>query len=129
MSRRNETPLEESEQTCLFQWAALMANAHPELRLLHAIPNGGLRSKTEAARMKDAGVRRGVPDVFLPVARQGQHGLYIEMKRRQGGVVSDEQTWWHVNLAKQGYAVAVCFGWDDARVTLESYLGIENTGR
>ncbi len=94
MTRAMQGPCEEIEQTCLFRWAALESGAHPELALLHAIPNGGKRSKSEAARMKAAGVKPGVPDMFLPVAREGCHGLYIELKRRDGGRVSTEQTAW-----------------------------------
>lgn len=55
MTRAMQGPCEEIEQTCLFRWAALESGAHPELALLHAIPNGGKRSKSEAARMKAAG--------------------------------------------------------------------------
>lgn len=53
--------------------------------------------------MKAAGVKPGVPDMFLPVAREGCHGLYIELKRRDGGRVSPEQTAWMDALARQGY--------------------------
>lgn len=70
MTRAMQGPCEEIEQTCLFRWAALESGAHPELALLHAIPNGGKWSKSEAARMKAAGVKPGVPDMFLPVARE-----------------------------------------------------------
>ena len=54
MTRAMQGPCEEIEQTCLFRWAALESGAHPELALLHAIPNGGKRSKSEAARMRAA---------------------------------------------------------------------------
>ena len=101
MTRAMQGPCEEIEQTCLFRWAALESGAHPELALLHAIPNGGKRSKSEAARMKAAGVKPGAPDMFLPVAREGCHGLYIELKRRDGGRVSTEQTAWMEALARQ----------------------------
>ena len=111
------------DRTCLFQWAALESGAHPELALLHAIPNGGKRSKSEAARMKAAGVKPGVPDMFLPVAREGCHGLYIELKRRDGGRVSTEQTAWMDALARQGYKTALCHGWDAAREEIQRYLG------
>lgn len=62
-----------------------------------------------------AGVKPGVPDMFLPVAREGCHGLYIELKRRDGGRVSTEQTAWMDALARQGYKTALCHGWDAAR--------------
>ena len=123
MTREMQGPCEEIEQTCLFRWAALESGAHPELALLHAIPNGGKRSKSEAARMKAAGVKPGVPDMFLPVAREGCHGLYIELKRRDGGRVSTEQTAWMDALARQGYKTALCHGWDAAREEIQRYLG------
>lgn len=117
-----DCPSEEVEQTCLFRWAAYSSGAMPELRLLHAIPNGGLRSKNEAARMKAAGVKAGVPDMLLPVARHGCHGLYIELKRQQGGRVSPEQLAWMGELARQGYACAVCRGWEMAKDAIVKYL-------
>ena len=122
MSTRMECPEEEVEQTCLFRWAAYSLGAHPELKLLHAIPNGGKRSKSEAARMKAAGVKAGVPDMFLPVARGGSHGLYIELKRIKGGRVSAEQLAWMEELTREGYTCAVCHGWEEARGTILDYL-------
>lgn len=104
MTRAMQGPCEEIEQTCLFRWAALESGAHPELALLHAIPNGGKRSKSEAAR-------------------EGCHGLYIELKRRDGGRVSTEQTAWMDALARQGYKTALCHGWDAAREEIQRYLG------
>ena len=122
MSMRMDCPEEEVEQTCLFRWAAYSLGAHPELRLLHAIPNGGKRSKSEAARMKAAGVKAGVPDMFLPVARGGSHGLYIELKRIKGGRVSAEQLAWMEELTREGYTCAVCHGWEEARKVIRTYL-------
>lgn len=122
MSTQMDYPEEEVEQTCLFRWAAYSLGAHPELKLLHAIPNGGKRSKSEAARMKAAGVKAGVPDMFLPVARGGSHGLYIELKRIKGGRVSAEQLAWMEELTREGYTCAVCHGWEEARKVIQTYL-------
>lgn len=116
---------EEYEQICLFKWAALESGAHPELALLHAIPNGGKRIPREAARMKAGGVKAGVPDMFLPVAREGCHGLYIELKRRDGGRVSRQQVAWMDALARQGFKVALCHGWHAACEEIMRYLGGE----
>lgn len=118
-------PSEEAEQTCLFRWAHYMSiETCKDLKLLHAIPNGGLRSKTEAARMKAAGVRAGVPDVCLPVARKGCHGLYIELKRRQGGRISPEQMSWMYDLTAQGYRCMVCKGWEEAAREIAEYMDL-----
>ena len=114
---------EHKEQTALFYWASVMTHKYPELKLLHAIPNGGLRDKAVAGKLKAEGVKPGVPDVCLPVARGGFHGLYIEMKRVDEGKTSDEQGWWLAELVKQGYYTWVCHGAVEAIEVIENYLG------
>ena len=116
---------ESVEQQCLFRWAAISAAAHPELRLMFHIPNGGSRSRAEAGRFKAEGVKAGVPDICLPVPRGGYHGLFIELKRTQGGVVSPEQGEWMAELARQGYRVCLCRGWEKAMRAIERYLKME----
>lgn len=115
-------PTEAQEQETLFEWARMMEGKYPELALLHAIPNGGSRHPVEAKHLKAQGVKAGIPDIFLPVARQGYHGLYIEMKRRKGGRVSVEQKKMLMALQQQGYKAVVCEGWDWARTAIEKYL-------
>jgi hypothetical protein len=116
-------PTEHQEQVALFEWAAFQECVWPELRLLHAIPNGGKRDKVTAARLKAEGVKPGVPDVCLPVPRGDKHGLYIEMKRRKGGSVSADQLKWIESLMRQGYECHVCRGCEEARLTILAYLG------
>ena len=77
-----------------------------------------------ALKFKREGLRAGYPDLGLDMARGEYHGLRIEMKRRKGGVVSIEQLAWHNLLRKQGYAVRVCKGADDAIQALEWYLAL-----
>lgn len=38
-------PSESEEQQMLMRWAAMAAGAHPELRLLYHVPNGGSRGR------------------------------------------------------------------------------------
>lgn len=122
--RRNPVavPTEAQEQTALIAWARLAEGKYPELSLLHHIPNGGHRYKAVAVAMQRQGVRRGVPDLCLPVARGGAHGLYIEMKRTRGGSVLPEQAQWASLLREQGYRVELCKGWEQARDVIISYL-------
>ncbi|MET0084855.1 MAG: VRR-NUC domain-containing protein, partial [Sedimenticola sp.] len=112
---------EHQEQAALFRWAEFARARHPELELMFAIPNGGHRHKAVAARMKVEGVKRGVPDICVPVPRDGYHGLYIELKTARG-TASKEQKLWLRQLQTQGYRVAVCRGWEAARGLIENYL-------
>lgn len=88
---------------------------------------GGKRNKAEAARFKAEGVKHGVPDLCLPVARAGHHGLYIEMKRI-GQKPRADQVEWMEKLYRQGYMVAVCQGWEPAAKLITWYLNQSPSG-
>lgn len=120
----SSSPLERVEQEALFQWARFMESKEPRLRLLNASLNGVRLATHQAVMAKKGGMRRGFPDVFLPVPAGGYHGLFIEMKRRDGTAccVSPEQRAWLADLAAQGYLAVVCFGWEQAVQTIENYL-------
>ena len=123
MALKEYIPLEEEEQRVLMSWAELESNRkHPELHWLYHVPNGGLRNKATAGKMRAEGVKSGVPDLVLPVARGGYHGLYIELKRRKGGRLSDDQREWIDFLESQGYRACVCAGWEAAKTCLLAYL-------
>ena len=112
---------EHAEQSALMEWAAYHAGRYPELVLLYAIPNGGHRHKAVAAKLSAEGVKSGVPDLHLPVARCGFHGCYIEMKFGKNST-TDNQKWWLGALANEGYYVTVCWTWEAARDVLTNYL-------
>lgn len=123
--KRSET----TEQERVINWATFYAKDFPELDLLHHIPNGGSRNQLEAANLKRQGVKAGVPDLCLPVARNGKHGLYVEMKW-QKNKTTEKQDWWLEQLRQQGYETAVCWTAEEAMDTIAGYLGVvEQTGR
>jgi hypothetical protein len=121
---------EHEEQALLVEWSHYAAGRHPELRLLFAIPNFSGRlgkvppvaARRQAARLNAEGRKSGVPDLCLPVARQGHHGLFLEMKRLDGGRVTPEQAQWHNALRAEGYRVVVARGWEEGRDALLDYL-------
>lgn len=100
---------EHREQAALFAWAAAAEERHPALALLFAVPNGGARSAVTGARLKAEGVKRGVPDIWLPVARGGYHGLVIEVKAGKGRT-TNEQRRWLAALTAEGWLALVCVG-------------------
>lgn len=114
-------PSESNEQETLFNWAGLAMGAMPELRLLYHIPNGGKRDYNTAKQLKKEGVKAGVPDLCLPVARGLYHGLYIELKAGKNKT-TDNQNRWLQELTEQGYYTAVCYGWEVASKTITDYL-------
>ena len=119
---KESCPREEDEQMKLFGWARLREGKIPELKMMFHIPNGGKRGKAEAGRFKAQGVKAGVPDVFLAVARGGYHGLFIEMKRQQGGRATPEQRQWIAELNRQGYQAVIAKGWEAAAEYIMNYI-------
>lgn len=109
---------EKDEQISLFDWAQY----RPDLTLMFHIPNEGRRTVQHAMSLKRLGMKPGVPDIFLPVARGGYHGLFIEMKRRIGGRSTPEQKEWQRALLEEGYAAVVCKGFEDAKETIDWYM-------
>ncbi|SRR6266852_4010061 len=120
LKRGYRAPTEEKEQKALVKWLTLK-----KITFYH-IPNGGYRNAREGAKFKILGVKRGIPDLCIPLARKPYHGLYIELKRRVGGVVSLEQGKWIGLLTQLGYCVKVAYGWDEGVKIVEEYLkGVE----
>ncbi len=131
--RANPTmPTEDEEQTALIRIAKLHEARYPALKRLHSIPNaGGLKGGYQSNRglvmgLTRKGMRKGVSDLFLACARGGYHGLYIEMKRRDGGERSAEQEAWVSDCITEGYRAVFCDGCDAAWEVLCEYLEITN---
>lgn len=115
-------PTESAEQQWLFKWAAYESGAHPELELMYHIPNEGQRSRATGGRMRAEGLKKGVPDICLPVSRMGFHGLYIELKRTKYGRATEEQRAWLKKLTAEGYLACICHGWQAAARVITDYL-------
>lgn len=112
---------EDTEQMSVIEWANWNTGRFPELQLLFHVPNGGKRNAAEAVRFKAMGVKAGVPDLCLPVPRNGFAGLYIEMKYGKNRTTKEQEKW-ITALRQQGYKVVVCYGGIAATKELESYL-------
>jgi hypothetical protein len=114
---------EHLHQVALINWARLNTKKYPELDLLFSIPNGGKRHIGVAKKLKAEGVKPGIPDLFLPVARGNYHGMFIEMKADKGRL-SPAQKQLHNDLGLQGYKVETYWDWQDAAEGIIQYLGL-----
>lgn len=115
---RNVTPTEEYEQIRLATWLTKQGIK------FYAIPNGGKRSLQEGIKFKRSGVQPGVPDIAIPLASGAYHGLYIELKRTEGGRVSEHQQEWLNFLNDNGYYAQVAYGFDEAKEIVIYYLSL-----
>lgn len=116
---------EHLEQCAYFRW---LAWAYPNV-IAFAIPNGGLRDKRVAAKLRDEGVKPGIPDIMLAEPVGAWPGLFVEMKSKRG-VVSPAQKLMIARLRQKGYKVEVAYGWTEAKDVTERYfkLGLYNVG-
>lgn len=97
-------------QKVIVEWAKRMTGAYPCLALFHAVPNGGHRHVAVAVKMRAEGVKRGVPDLVLPVPKMYDDrlvvGLYLELKRGNNKP-TDAQLKFHRAARDAGWRVEV----------------------
>jgi hypothetical protein len=112
MSRRQRP--EDQIQRAVFQHLAL--RAAPGVFAFHP-PNGGWRSRVEAAILKGLGVRAGVPDV---IAVKDGRTYALELKP-PGGRLTAAQNAAHTALRAAGATVVSSYCLDDAVAQLERW--------
>ena len=114
--------MEAEQQKQVVTWArwASKSGKYPMLEMLHCSLNGVKLSKTQASIAKAQGMLSGVPDLFLPVPKNGYHGLFIEMKYGSNKVTENQEKFLQ-NAANVGYAVSVCYSAQEAIKRIEDY--------
>lgn len=127
---------EHGHQSALFCWSHSqeVKEQYPLLDtlLFYAIPNGGARGDTKKScvirggQLSAEGVKSGVPDTFLSVARGGWFGFYIEMKKPEGKP-SKEQLDFKKLAEEQGYLWAYYDNWIKAKDALIYYISLQRT--
>ena len=89
--------------------------------LIFAIPNGAATNPKNRLMLYLEGLTAGVPDLFLPEARHGFNGLFIELKT-ETGVESHDQKRIRLLLQKRNYLVYVARSSQTAIELITEYL-------
>lgn len=84
--------------------------------------NAGKRKAQTGTLLRLQGMQKGMPDLFITSARDGFHGLFIEMKSKTGQI-KPEQKAVIQQLKNAGYMVAVCRSFDEFQATVNNYMG------
>ena len=118
--------LESAQQAQVVEWSrwAYKTGKYPMLNMLHCSLNGVKLSGTQAKIAKGQGMLSGVPDLFLPVPKNGFHGLFIEMKSEKGRV-TENQHWFLTNADSVGYKTVVCYSAKEAISAIQAYYDQE----
>ena len=115
---------EDTHQICLFNFYEILAARVPAIKYAFHTPNGGIRAKMTAARLKRMGVRVGVPDVLIPVTQSVYTGLAIELKYGKNRC-TNAQTEWLAHLQSENWSTHVIYDWTHAAAVTCQYFGIE----
>jgi len=119
MNQQNEY----HNQKMIFEWAEFQKGKYPELSLLNGSLNGVKLTIGQAMKAKRGGLKKGYPDLFLPVARGKYHGLFIELKYGNNKP-STEQIYWLSRLEGEGYMAEICYGAKEAIELILAYLNL-----
>ena len=95
-------------------------NQYPH-HVLFAVPNGGARSKIEAAIFKGEGVLAGVADIFITYSCGLWNGLFVEFKTETGRQ-SNTQKEFQKKVQKFGYHYVICRSLEDFKITVKYYI-------
>lgn len=127
MAKKLVIPTENQEQRALVKWLS----THPILKDFYCKNNNeGKRSEIQTWQLKLLGLKPGVPDllIYYPNSR-GQHGLWLEMKRKMNYPPSARKsTSWVLQeefierVKTVGFAASFCYGYEDGRRIIEDYL-------
>ncbi|MDY6444965.1 MAG: VRR-NUC domain-containing protein [Bacteroidales bacterium] len=93
--------------------------------MLFAVPNGGGRSRIEAAIMKAEGITAGVSDLILLEARGGWGALCIEMKwRSKDSRQSKSQKEWQAATEAAGNRYEVCRSFEEFKSVVDDFMSL-----
>ena len=96
-------------QCAIAQYLKLVENSHKNFTFF-AVPNGGWRNRSVAAKLKDEGVRSGVSDLII---RDAGKTYLVEIKTATGRK-SDTQREFEQNVRALGFEYAIWRGLGDA---------------
>lgn len=121
MIKKKSIPTENEECKTWFEFAQYDNTLK---HYLIKIVNEGKRESWQGKRLVDIGLRKGVPDYFLPIPNKRWHGLFIEMKRidQRKRKKRDSQEQWMDRLTKSGYLAVYAYGASDAIRIWKDYM-------
>jgi hypothetical protein len=122
--KRKRKEREHGEMVIFFDAVRWMINRREDLSVSCHIPNESKSSIARRMMLKRAGLRKGMPDIFIPITNEKYAGLFIEMKVKPNRL-SKEQAIVLKQLNANGYLALVCWSGEEAIDTLNKYLANE----
>ena len=104
-----------------FDYCRCMESQSPAYALAFHVPNERRASIPRRVALKRAGVRKGIPDIVVPVSNDKYSGLYIEMKVKPNKA-SPEQMAILRQLNSVGNYAVHCWSAQDAIEIINKYV-------
>lgn len=123
MSKTEESKI----QIEVFDWIRANVSSYPALKVIHHYPSSFFGVNYGVVMwLKKLGWIKGIPDIFIPIARNEYAGLYIEMKTAKGKLSPEQKEFFEtINLySDTPYKTEVCRRSDEAIRTIKEYLEI-----
>ena len=93
---------------------------YPKVRFCASL--GGIYTgPRQATKAKRTGYSRGFPDLQICEARNGYHGLFIEIKTHKGRATQVQKEWIEA-LNERGYKAEICKGLPAILDLIDNYL-------
>ena len=108
-------------QKAVFAWAEIERVKRPELFLLEGSINGVKLTIGQIVKAKKAGMKKATPDIRLPVPSGKYHGLYVELKTKNGKIDPDQKDYLKA-LGHYGNFACVCRGYRACVGVIRAYI-------
>jgi hypothetical protein len=121
MLKSYKMPVMTEYQECkaFYKWAC----TQPRLRdSLIKLANEDKRAVVSIFGLYAIGFRPGIPDYVLPIKTEYYGSLWLEMKRRKGYVINEDQRRWVGKLRELGNCAMIVHGWEQARTVTLNYI-------
>ena len=115
---------EHSIQSAFIEWCNWNAKKYKDLDLYFAVPNMGKRNYKMAQYLKNEGMKKGVPDIWIPVKRGRFSGLIFEFKTEKGKLTPEQEKYLS-RLTEQGFLCQVVRTTEEAIKITERYFSLK----
>lgn len=113
---------EDIQSIIFYDWIRFMNLDH----ICHHVANERKCNDYEGSLLKRKGVKAGVLDYDLKMARKGYHGLLIELKIKPNKL-SKFQEQYIKDVTKEGYLAVTCWSAEEAKKAVADYLNLDIT--
>ena len=118
---------ESSEQIKIFLWIKENEEVYPVLKTIFHTPNSFFGTGFAIIMwLKKLGMRKGVYDIIVPIAKKGYSSLWIEMKKEKGKLSSEQKMFSElINLYSDfPTKFEICYNSDNCIKLIKEYLDI-----